>query len=159
MAVQAERMRLLGGDFSLESLVQRNRKPDEEAVERLSRYLARRTAYFLTHEDRKCPIEDPEKFCYLFFYFTNQIYAHCSLAGECLDNLIQMAEAFQSDPAVFGIIVETNLCDLDDAQLVRDCWCWITEFGVPVPVCFRECVQAAVAVLTGVMLDPLSRDG
>ena len=94
-------------------------------------------------------------FCYLFFYYTNQVYAHCSLAGECLDDLIQVAEIFQGDPATFAILLESALCGEDKDQLLKDCWCWITEFDSPVPTYFRMCVQAAVAVLTGVMPDPL----
>ena len=66
-----------------------------------------------------------------------------------------MAEAFTIDTDILGFILETTLDDLGDEDLVRNCWRWITEY-TPVPNHFKKCVQSAVAVLTGIMEDPLS---
>ena len=155
-AIQEERQRLLASDLSLEELVQRNEMPVEESVVRLSRYLAKRTAYFLFDENKRVQLEDPEEYCFSFFYFTIQLYARCQIDQECIDNLIQMAECFERDPENLPWILDAALYDESDQSLVMDCWRWATERSEPVPGSFKKCVQAAIAVLTGIMNDPMA---
>lgn len=157
-AVRKERQHFLGSDFSLEKLVREGNKPAEESVVRLSRCLAQRTAFFLMQR-KKQHLEQPEleEYCYNFFYYTIQLYAYGKVGGECIDDVIQMAEAHAQNPEILATILGNNLLD-EREDMIDDCWNWVTEYDYSrTPNGFPKCVLAAVAVLLGVMPDPIAR--
>ncbi len=142
--LRALRKDYMGSGCSLEKLVRDGDQPEEAATELLSSYLSERTAYFL---------RDPKLQTYLydFFYFTIQLYAHGQVGEECLDDLIQMAEAHERDIMTLPIICSKLLPE----NLACDCELWVAENDF-VPTGMSECVTAAVGVLLGVVEDPFA---
>ena len=141
-----KRQEYLGSDLELTMFVHENGKPIEKAVIALSSYLGSLTAYFL---EKEYEIPDMEDLCYGFFYFALQLYAYDQVGCDSFDDLIQLAELFECDSEVMTIVLERDLPE----EIVED-WIQFLTINDYVPLCFKDAVTGAVAVLLGVLKDP-----
>lgn len=142
-ALRDTRKRYLGSDMSLEMLVREKDAPVEHVVVALSRYLAQRASYFLKMEN--------EDLVFGFFYYGIQLFAYGAIGDESIDDLIQLAKAYERDPEILAILGEEDL-PAELAGRYRD---WTLEYD-QAPEGLTDSVTAAVAVLLGVMSDPIT---
>lgn len=148
-AIRKKRKEYLGSDLSLEMFVREDERPLEDNVVTLSRYLGKRTAAFLASEDRP----DNEDLCTDFFYHSLQLYAHGAIGDDSVDDLIQLAEVYERNPEVLGIIGDDDL----PAEQAQDLRYWLME-NDKAPPNFVTATIGALAVFLGVLPDPIGED-
>lgn len=122
-------------------------------MEDLSDYLGRVAAAFLDGKDADPAGLSPENtaWCCGFFYYSIQLFAN-GLRGT-VDDLIQLAEAYERSSNIIHIVWTENL----PPNLSEDADKWIMSHK-RAPTHLSDCVTAAIAVLLGVMEEPKMLD-
>ena len=144
--IRQKRKEYLGSDLGLTMFIHEDGKPLENVVEALSGYLGCIAAHFL-ETDYRYP--DMENLCIGFFYYSMQLYAYDRVGGDSFDDLIRLAELFQSDIDVFNTVLEQNLTE----EIVDEWMAFLIENDY-IPRNFSDAVTGAVAVFLGVLKDP-----
>lgn len=142
-AIRKKRKEYLGSDLSIEMFVRDRDGPNEEAIRELGKYLATRTAAFLKEEGW-------EEICETFFHYSLYMMASGQIGEECIDDLIQLGDCYEKHPETFAIVGEAYLED----EMLQELQEWVTE-NEWAPPNFGTAVLGAVAVLMGVLDDPL----
>lgn len=145
-AIRRKRKEYLGSDLSIEMFVRDTDGPNEGVIKELGEYLAKRTAAFLNAEGW-------EECCAYFFHFSLYMMASGQIGEECIDDLIQLAECYERSPEVFAMVGEAYLTE----DMLQDLQEWVAENEVAPPN-FGTAVLGAVAVLMGVLYDPIIDD-
>lgn len=147
------RQGFLGTGMGLTMLVHDYRRqcPNMRAVDSLSHYLGKRTAYFLSELRPEYHADDFEDIATTVMYFGLMLYAYNMIGQDKLDDLILWAECYANNPEVMAIIVEDDLPE----DLSDECWEFVSENEVP-PGGFVDATTAAVAVMTGALKDPFN---
>ena len=148
-AIRKKRKEYLGSGLSLEMFVREDERPLEDNVVVLSRYLGKRTAAFLASDNRP----DNEDLCTDFFYYSLQLYAHGMIGDDSVDDLIQLAEVYERDPEILGIIGDDDLPE----ELAKDLRYWLME-NDRAPANFVTATIGALAVFLGVLPDPIEEE-
>jgi len=147
-ALRNLRKQYLGSDLSLEDFVCTEHGPDNNAIEELTSYLAKQAAV-LMQMDHPNNTECEETFFYPFFWYSLHMFAGGQVGYPTFDDIILLAETYQNSLGAFEIVMEEDL----PKDLVDEFRAWVMENNI-VPVGFSDAVQAAIAVLLGVMPDP-----
>lgn len=142
--LQQKRKEYLGSDLELEVFVRVHEKPLPEAVDLLSQYLGRQTAFYLNA--RNDLVE--EVMCEEFFYHCLQLYAYGCVGDSSFDDLIRLAEVYAEQPEILAIIADDDLPEAE-AKAWKD---WLTEHD-QAPHGFVPAVIGAVSTLLGVLPD------
>lgn len=145
------RQGFLGTGMGLTMLVHdfRSHRPNMRAVDSLSRYLGKRTAYFLSELRPEYQFDEFEETATTVMYFGLLLYAYDTIGQDKLDDLIRWAECYAESPEVMSIVVDDNLPE----DLSEECREFVAENEIA-PSGFVDAATAAVAVLTGAIYDP-----
>lgn len=142
-AVRRMRKDFLGSGLSIEMFIRENGKPNDEAIRELGKYLSDRTAAFLHGEGWG-------DICDTFYHYSLYMMASGQICEECIDDLIQLGDCYEKCPETFALVGETLL----ENEMLQDLREWVIENDLA-PSNFGRAVLGAVAVLTGVLPDPL----
>lgn len=143
-ALQQKRKEYLGSDLELESFVRVHGKPIPEAVDLLSQYLGRQTAFYLNAQSDLVE----EVMCEEFFYHCLQLYAYGCVGDSSFDDLIRLAEVYAQEPEIIAIIADDDLPEAE-AKAWKD---WLLEHD-QAPYGFVNAAIGAVSTLLGVLPD------
>lgn len=148
--LRERRKQFLGSYVSLGELIAGGHKPDEQMVEKISDYLAARTAVLWTAH-----LPEEYEFCHQFYELA--IYATCGggVGGESIDDIIQLASCLVRSKEVYVDVMRGLLPKDMIAAMFR----FIEEYPAEYyHTAFEDAVMGAISVFLGALADPLTSE-
>ena len=132
---------------SLKEIITIDDKISDELIEQFSRYLAKRASLLWINKP-----PEAEGFCYRFFVLAIHALVFEQVSGECIDDIIQLAECLVRSKETFVMVGKQLLSPDWEEELHNFTEEYYREFYVPY---FSDAVLGAVSVYTGALEDPV----
>lgn len=146
--IRTRRKHILGSYISVRTLICDSKTISDAYVEDLSRFLAGRTIRLWVNKGA-----DAENFCYRFYVLALYALASGNVGDESIDDIIQLAECLVRSKDIF-ITVMRNLLPTD---MISELFSFVESDECScVTATFEDAVLGAVAVLLGVLADPVA---
>lgn len=145
--LRLRRRAFLGAYISMRDLVRTNHRINEDAAQVLAHYLAARTVPFWEHS-----APDAEEFCFRFYQLAIYALAGGRVAGERVDDILQLAECIVRSRKVFVIAMKSMLPADMIGELFDFNEAYDEKYTTPA---FEDAALAGVCVFLGVLADPL----
>ena len=121
---------------------------DEEMAEAVSSYLASRTIFFWNNQ-----LEEAEEFCFRFYRLSLYALASGNIVGECIDDILRLAECLVRSRRVFMIALKEMVPTEMHGELYDFAEFYSAEYYEPT---FEDAVLGGICVFLGVLTDPLA---
>jgi len=145
--LRQRRKSFLSSFCSLKEIISIDDEVSNELIEQFSRYLAERAALLWINKP-----PEAEGFCYRFFVLAIHALAFDQVSGECIDDIIQLAECLVRSKETFIMVGKQLLSSDWEEELYNFTDEYSRAFYVPY---FSDAVLGAISVYTGALEDPV----
>lgn len=146
--LRTRRKQFLGSYVSIRRSVLSGAEIDDDIVSQLSEYLASRTVYYWYHKS-----EEAERFCFRFYRLTFYALASGKVSGECVDDILRLAEVLDTSIRVFVVAMQDMLPEDMVGELFD--FTETSDKAFLSSSTFSEAVLGGICSFLGVLPDPL----
>lgn len=145
--LREKRKTFLGSHISLRNLVISNFAINDDNVDELCTYLAKRSVHFWDNKS-----DETEQFCYHFYNIVIRGIASGKVGGESIDDIIQLADCLIKSKQVFVIVAK----DILPKEMIGELFDFIDNSPKNYfCASFVDAVLGAISVLLGILKDPI----